>query len=162
MLTITVGKTKEFDYNTVSEAVSSLSEGTALTCVKIYPGTYYEKIEIRRGNLIIEGCGDSPLDTVLTFDDCARAEMPDGTKRGTFRSYSVFIDASNVIVRNLTISNTSGDESKAWQAIALYADGDNLRFENVRLSSLQDTLFTGPLPPGLAVSRRKQEKMSLV
>lgn len=147
MLTITVGQTKEYDYNTVSEAVSSLPEGTASVCIKIYPGTYYEKLEIRRGNLTIEGCGDSPEDTELTFDDYARAEMPDGTRRGTFRSYSVFIDASNVTVRNLTISNTSGNESKAWQAIALYADGDNLRFENVRLLSLQDTLFTGPLPP---------------
>ena len=147
MVIITVGKTSEYDYNTVSDAVSSLPKGTASVCIKIFPGTYYEKIEIRRSNLIIEGCGEFPEDTVLSFDDYARAEMPDGSRRGTFRSYSVFIDASNVTVSNLTISNTSGDESKVWQAIALYADGDNLRFENVRLLSRQDTLFTGPLPP---------------
>ncbi len=147
MKEITIGKTSEYDFNTVNEAIASLPNSEEQIHIKIYPGKYYEKIEIKRGSLIIEGCGDDPKDVDLTFDDYARADMPDGSKRGTFRSYSVFIDASHITMKNLTISNTSGDESKAWQAIALYADGDDLNFENIRLLSRQDTLFTGPLPP---------------
>ena len=135
-------------FNSVSEALSALPENEEEQYIlKIAPGKYYEKLEIRRGNLIIEGCGASPEDTELTFDDCARKDHPDGNKYGTFRSYSVFIDAGNITVRNLTISNTSGPEDEAWQAIALYAEGNELRFENVRLCGHQDTLFTGPLPP---------------
>ncbi|MCR4617506.1 MAG: pectin methylesterase [Lachnospiraceae bacterium] len=135
------------DYATLTEAIASLPQNDEIYTIKIKPGSYYEKIELRRGNLVIEGMGNFPSEVELTYDDCARQDMPDGTKRGTFRSYSFFIDADNVTLRNLTISNTSGPESEAWQAIALYADGDNLTFENIRLIGHQDTLFTGPLPP---------------
>ena len=135
-------------FGTISEALSALPPESCETAhILISPGCYHEKLEIKRDNLIIEGTGSFSSDTEITFDDCARDDMPDGTKRGTFRSYSVFIDAKNVTVKNLTISNLSGPENKAWQAIALYADGDGLFFENVRLISHQDTLFTGPLPP---------------
>jgi pectinesterase len=136
------------EYISLTEAIASLSsdESEHIT-IKIAPGEYYEKIELRRGNVTIEGTGSEAKDTLLFYDDCARQDMPDGSKRGTFRSYSFFIDASNVTIKNLTIANTSGSEDKAWQAIALYADGDNLKFENVRLLGHQDTLFTGPLPP---------------
>ena len=135
-------------YISLTEAISSLptNESEHIT-IKIAPGEYYEKIELKRGNVTIEGMGGASEETVLFYDDCARQDMPDGSKRGTFRSYSFFIDASNITIRNLTIENTSGSEDKAWQAIALYADGDNLKFENVRLLGHQDTLFTGPLPP---------------
>ncbi len=136
------------EYISLTEAIASLSsdESEHIT-IKIAPGEYYEKIELRRGNVTIEGTGSEAKDTLLFYDDCARQDMPDGSKRGTFRSYSFFIDASNVTIKNLTIANTSGTEDKAWQAIALYADGDDLLFENVRLLGHQDTLFTGPLPP---------------
>ena len=73
--------------------------------------------------------------------------MPDGMKRGTFLSYSVFIDTHDITMKNLTIENASGDSATHGQAIALYADGDRLFFDNIRLLGHQDTLFTGPLPP---------------
>ncbi len=153
MIEITVDKNRKDDINervfsTLTGALDSLPENAEETIrITVRPGSYKEKIEIKHDNLIIEGSGYLSSDTEITFDNCARDDMPDGSKRGTFRSYSVFIDADNIIVRNLTISNLSGPENKAWQAIALYADGDDLLFENVRLISHQDTLFTGPLPP---------------
>jgi pectinesterase len=73
--------------------------------------------------------------------------MPDGKKRGTFRSYSVFIDAHDVTLRNLTVENASGASVTHGQAIALYADGDRIFVDSCRLLGHQDTLFTGPLPP---------------
>lgn len=140
---------KASEYTSITDVLKIVNNDTSSDQITILigPGTYYEKVEITRGNLIIKGTGDSPSDTIITFDDCATAIMPDGSKRGTFRSYSMLIDAGNITVSNLTISNTSGDEHIAGQAIALYADGDNLIFDNIRLESRQDTLFTGPLPP---------------
>ena len=139
---------KEDHFTSLSAAIKALpQDASEEAIIKTAPGEYYEKIELRRSNVTIEGTGSSANETVFYYDDCARQDMPDGSKRGTFRSYSFFIDASNVTVKNLTIANSSGTEDKAWQAIALYADGDDLYFENVRLLGRQDTLFTGPLPP---------------
>lgn len=144
-----VSKTTADDsFSSVSEALNSpLAQGTEALTIYIAPGNYKEKLEITRSNLTLIGQGDLPSDVILTYDDYAFAQMPDGSKRGTFRSYSVFLDASNVTVKNLTIENNSGDENTHGQAIALYAEGDSLFFENVRLLGRQDTLFTGPLPP---------------
>ena len=150
MTEIYVDKNAEKDtgFTTLTEAIQALpSDEHEPVLIRIAPGEYYEKIELRRDNVTIEGTGNSADQTVLYYDDCARQDMPDGSKRGTFRSYSFFIDAGNITVKNLTIANTSGTEDKAWQAIALYADGNDLTFENVRLIGHQDTLFTGPLPP---------------
>jgi pectinesterase len=135
-------------FGAVTEALVAAGEtGDTPVEIRIAPGIYHEKIEIRRGNLALIGEGHAPSDVVLSYDDFAFDEMPDGSRRGTFRSYSVFLDASDVRVSNLSIENVSGDERTHGQAIALYAEGDRLYFENVRLLSRQDTLFTGPLPP---------------
>jgi pectinesterase len=134
------------DSGTASRSTAR-QDGNCPVTIRIAPGFYHEKIEIRRSNLTLIGEGASPSDVVLSYDDFAFDRMPDGTKRGTFRSYSMFIDASDVRVQNLTIENCSGDERSHGQAIALYSEGDRLSFEKVRLLGRQDTLFTGPLPP---------------
>lgn len=136
-------------YPTISDALCEIEKlpSEEPVTLEIEPGIYHEKLEIRRSNLTILGTGTIAADVVLTYDDFAFDSMPDGTKRGTFRSYSVLLDADRVTVKNLTIENASGDENTHGQAIALYAEGDMLEFENVRLLGRQDTLFTGPLPP---------------
>lgn len=115
--------------------------------VTIYlaPGTYYEKLTINKPYLHF--VGEDARTTVIAYDDYAKFLMPDGVKRGTFRSYTVFIDTHDVTMENITVSNLAVPRSKAGQAIALYADGDNLTFIGCRLTGYQDTLFTGPLPP---------------
>lgn len=149
MNTICVSKNnKSGHFSTITEAVSSIpADNTDFVTVYIEPGVYREKLTIDRPFLIFAGTGNSNTDTVITYDDFAFDFMPDGMKRGTFRSYSVFIDTHDVTMRNLTIENASGDSSTHGQALALYADGDRLVFDNVRLLGHQDTLFTGPLPP---------------
>lgn len=135
-------------FTSVTEALASLPESDKETIhIQLFPGIYHEKVHICHNNLLLEGMGDSAEDTIITFDDYAFDVLEDGSKRGTFRSYSVLIDANDITVRNLTIANESSDETTDGQAIALYADGNNLHFEHVRLVSRQDTLFTGPLPP---------------
>ena len=70
--------------------------------------------------------------------------LDDGIKRGTFRSYTLFIDADDVTLENVKVINDSGYDN--GQAIALMIDGDRFKAQNCEISSYQDTLFLDPLP----------------
>ena len=98
-----------------------------------------EQIHITESNLTIEN-------KTFTGSNYAKEEMPDGSKRGTFRSYSVLVDGDNVTFRNCVFENTAGRGCDVGQAIALYIDGDGIVLENCTLRGHQDTLFLAPLP----------------
>lgn len=135
-------------YPTISAALDAIPmDSNEPTCICLTPGIYHEKLTIDKPYVTLRGTGKSNKDVVLTYDDYALAPMADIGKLGTFRSYSVFIDAHDVTLQNLTIENASGDSLTHGQAIALYADGDRLVIDSCRLIGHQDTLFTGPLPP---------------
>lgn len=116
-----------------------------ITPVTIYigPGTYREQLLITRPKVTFIGAGES---TVLVYGLGAFEEMPDGGKRGTFRTASVRIDAPDFTARNLTFQNDAGFGHTVGQALALYVDADRCFFENCRFLGSQDTLFTAPLP----------------
>ena len=113
--------------------------------IHISPGSYHEKLEIRQKGLVLEG--EDAKSTIITYDDYANDIMPDGEKRGTFRSYTMLIDAPGVRLMNLTIENAAGPRPGSGQSVALYAEGEGITLRNCRLLGDQDTLFTGPLPP---------------
>lgn len=97
------------------------------------------QIHISESNLVIEN-------KTFTGSHYAKETMPDGSKRGTFRSYSVLVDGDNVTFRNCVFENTAGRGCDVGQAIALYIDGDGIALENCTLRGHQDTLFLAPLP----------------
>ena len=133
-------------YPTITDALNAIPAScTEPVEIQVGPGVYTEKVTIAHPNVSIKGTHRE--ECILTYGDYAFALMPDGSKRGTFRSYTCFVDADHVTLENLTIRNSSAPRSKVGQAIALYADGDHLTLRNCRLESFQDTLFTGPLPP---------------
>lgn len=133
-------------YTTISQALDAAKaySGQPVT-IFISPGRYYEKLEITQPYLTLKGA--SSENTIITYNHSAKEIMPDGKKRGTFRTYTMFVDAKNVTLSNLTIENTAGPGKTAGQAIALYAEGEGITVESCRLLGHQDTLFTGPLPP---------------
>ena len=134
-------------FSSINDAINSIpKDNQTPVVIVISPGIYREKVTIDRSFLSIEGSGESNKDTVITYDDYANFIMEDGAKRGTFRSYTAFIDANDVTLKNLTIENASGDSVTHGQAIALYADGDRLVIDSCNIIGHQDTLFTGPLP----------------
>lgn len=133
-------------FSSVSDALSSLDNGEEPVCIHLAPGVYRERVSLERSHVILKGEGDHPSDTVITADARAVEILPDGEKRGTFRTQTFFLHASDVKLSNLTIENSAGPGKEAGQCIALYADGDRLKFDRVRLIGQQDTLFTGPLP----------------
>lgn len=112
--------------------------------IRIGKGIYKEKIEIRQNQLTLSG--ESEESVILTYDDFGNDTMPDGERRGTFRSYSVLVDANDFTARNITFENSAGAGTVAGQALALYVDGDRIMFDHCRMTGSQDTLFTGPLP----------------
>lgn len=147
---ITVAKDGSGDFYKVQDAVNRaeyLSKNDpeyAGETIIIRKGIYQEHVEIRVPKLSL--VGEDAAETVIADSRYAHMPMPDIGKRGTFRSYTMLIDADQVQLGNLTVANTSGAGPRIGQAVALYADGDNLIFESVRLLGWQDTLFTGPLP----------------
>lgn len=134
------------DFVSIADALSSIPHGyTGESLLHIHRGVYRERVTITHPNITL--VGDSCQDTVLTYDLSANMTMKDNTRRGTFRTYSCFIDTHDVTFKNLSVANTAGPGPVCGQAIALYGDGDRLMFDNCRFLGGQDTLFTGPLPP---------------
>ena len=146
-------------FDTVSQALASLppveTAPQSFPCAQEYnitpvmihiaPGFYEEQIVVERP--YVSFLGEDAASTVLSYHLGASEIMEDGSKRGTFRTASVRISAHDFTAKNITIQNNAGFGHTVGQAIALYADGDRLLFEDCRLLSSQDTLFTAPLPP---------------
>lgn len=149
-------------FATVSEALASLpatdfapqefpaptEENITPVTIHIAPGIYEEQLVIERPHVTL--LGETAASTILTYHLGAFEEMPDGSKRGTFRTASVRIHTHDFTAKNITFQNTAGYGHTVGQALAVYADGDRLVFEDCRLISSQDTLFTAPLPPTAA------------
>ena len=116
--------------------------------ILVYPGHYKEQVTVRVPGVLIEGAVPEDVrETVITYGLGAKEILADGKKRGTFRTYTFFVDAPDVTLRNLTIENSAGPGTEAGQALALYADGERMVVDSCRLLGWQDTLFTAPLPP---------------
>ncbi len=140
-------------YHSISKALEAIDEscpndGRPVT-IHIEPGEYRERVEIHRPYVTLVG---ETADSVRIVGSLG-AKMPSGDgsgidgKLGTFRTYTVLVDADDVRLENLTIVNDAGDGREVGQAIALYADGDRLVVDACCITGRQDTLFLGPLPP---------------
>ncbi len=144
---IKVEKDGAGDFSTLTEAFAYAETLAAEQPVEIMvaAGIYNEKLSLEKDNVTLIGAGAE--ETVITYDDYALFLMEDGIKRGTFRSYTMYVHGDRFTARNLTIANTAGFGAKTGQAVALYADGARMKFEKCRFLGRQDTLFTAPLPP---------------
>ena len=124
--------------------------------IYIKKGTYKEKVIIPQWLTNIELCGEDRDQTVITYDDHANiimdarfwpAEtseqlmaMGNRAKLGTFRSFTVRVDANDITFKNLTIENNA---ARLGQAVAIHTQGDRLTFVNCRFLGHQDTVYTG-------------------
>lgn len=130
-------------FTTITSAIAAVpKDNSQEVIINIPDGEYHEVVIIDKPNVTLIGAQN----TTITFNNHAQQIMKDGSKRGTFRSYTVLVDAINVKLINLTIENSSGNGDIVGQAIALYAEKDGLVVSNCKIIGHQDTLFTGPLP----------------
>lgn len=140
MLELTVGHCGE-DYYTIQEALDAVPYETEAK-ITIKKGVYEEKLFADKRKLTVTGEGK----VVIRWADSARTIMPDGLKRGTFRSYTAFFSGHELHLENLRFENNAGRGCDAGQALALYLDAQKAFLENVELYGHQDTLFLAPLP----------------
>jgi len=130
---------------TVTQALDAAKEYDGKNVViHISEGVYHERIVVNQHHISL--IGEDENNTKITYSDAAHDKMPEGGERGTFRTQSVMIDADDFYAGHISFLNEAGQGYDAGQAIAVYADGDRLIFENCRFEGYQDTLFTAPLP----------------
>lgn len=158
---IEVAQSESNKIQTINEAlkVAKQYEGKKVT-IQIGKGIYKEKLEIKQRNLIFQG--DTGDEVIITYDDYAKFIMPNGEKRGTFRTYSVLIDTDDFIARNIIFQNSAGPGMEVGQALALYIDGDRVTFEQCKMLGSQDTIFTAPMPSMNRIDGKFQEDKELV
>jgi len=109
--------------------------------IYIKKGIYKEKLIIPQWVQNIELCGESRDETIITYDDHANILYPEtGKGMGTFRTFTVKVEANHITFKNLTIENNA---ARLGQAVALHTQGDCLKFINCRFLGHQDTIYTG-------------------
>lgn len=134
--TIVVSRDGTGDFRTLQEAIESPRAFMDFTVtVYIKNGIYKEKVIIPSWLEHIDIVGEDRDKTIITYDDHANIN-----KMGTFRTYTVKVEGSNITFRNLTIENNA---AQLGQAVALHTEGDCLRFINCRILGNQDTIYTG-------------------
>lgn len=146
--TIVVARDGTGEFRTVSEAIEVCRAFMDYhKVIYIKKGTYKEKLIIPQWLQNIELCGEDRDETIITYDDHANIYYGEGLmvmgermKLGTFRTYTLRIDANDITLKNLTIENNA---ARLGQAVALHTQGDRLVFVNCRFLGNQDTVYTG-------------------
>lgn len=134
--TLVVSRDGTGDFRTLQEAVESARAFMDYT-VTIYVknGVYKEKVIVPSWVENIDIIGEDRDKTIITYDDHANIN-----KMGTFRTYTVKVEGSDITFKNLTIENNA---AQLGQAVALHTEGDRLKFINCRIWGNQDTIYTG-------------------
>lgn len=134
---IVVAKDGSGDYLSVQDAINnSKSFPYDRITIFIKNGVYYEKVKIHEWNSNILLIGESKENTIITFDDYFN-KINLG-RNSTFYTYTVLVEANNIVIKNLTIENASGD---VGQAVALSVFSDEIAIINCKLLGHQDTLY---------------------
>ena len=134
--TIVVSRDGTGNFRTLQEAIESARAFMDYT-VTIYVrnGVYKEKVIVPSWVENIDIIGEDRDKTIITYDDHANIN-----KMGTFRTYTVKVEGSDITFKNLTIENNA---AQLGQAVALHTEGDRLKFTNCRILGNQDTIYTG-------------------
>lgn len=134
--TIVVSRDGTGNFRTLQEAIESARAFVDYT-VTIYVknGVYKEKVIVPSWVENIDIIGEDRDKTIITYDDHANIN-----KMGTFRTYTVKVEGSDITFKNLTIENNA---AQLGQAVALHTEGDRLKFINCRILGNQDTIYTG-------------------
>ena len=134
--TIVVSRDGTGNFRTLQEAIESARAFMDYT-VTIYVrnGVYKEKVIVPSWVENIDIIGEDRDKTIITYDDHANIN-----KMGTFRTYTVKVEGSDITFKNLTIENNA---AQLGQAVAFHTEGDRLKFINCRIFGNQDTIYTG-------------------
>jgi pectinesterase len=141
----TVAQDGSGNFKTIQEAVNSFRDHSQVrVTLYVKNGTYAEKLVIPSWKPNIHILGESKEGVIITGNDYSGKDYPGGKdwtgkdKYSTYTSYTVLVDAPDIILENLTIRNTAG---RVGQAVALHVEGDRFVCRNCALLGNQDTLY---------------------
>lgn len=127
-------------FKTVQEAINAVPDfRNKTTIIFIKKGKYKEKLVLAASKKNVKFVGEDLYKTILTYDDYNQKKNIFGEDKGTSGSSSFYIYGENFSAENLTFENSSGP---VGQAVAVWAGGDKLIFNNCRFLGFQDTLYT--------------------
>lgn len=135
-------------FATIAEAIAAASGAESRVVVLVRSGTYRETLSIGQPRLSLVGEveGDATA-VVIVYDNANPKPRGDGTTYGTAGSATVAVFAEHFRAKNLTIANdwiegsdNAENPSANQAALALWALGDHLVMQHVRLVGNQDTL----------------------
>lgn len=125
------------DFRTVQACFDALpSKPAGWRTVLIRPGTYREKVtlDVYKDQVKVVGEGD----VRIVWDDHAGRVTADGREMTTYDSYTLSVQADDVLLESLTVVNDAG---RVGQAVALETRGDRIHLRRCRLVGDQDTFF---------------------
>lgn len=126
------------DYTSVQAAFNGVPDNyTGPYTIFVKRGVYYEKLLLGANKINVILIGEDRESTILTYDDYA-GRVRDSVVITTSTSYSVAIDASDFVARNITFRNTS----MVAQAVALRVNGDRQAYYDCNILGYQDTYYT--------------------
>ena len=133
-VSFTVAQDGSGTFKTIQEAVNSFRDHMQVrVTLYVRNGVYAEKLVIPSWKPNIHIIGESKEGVIITGNDYSGKTYPGGKdwtgkdKYSTYTSYTVLVDAPDIILENLTIRNTAG---RVGQAVALHVDGDRFVCKN--------------------------------
>lgn len=144
-VSFTVAQDGSGTFKTIQEAVNAFRDHMQVrVTLYVKNGVYAEKLVIPSWKPNIHIIGESKEGVIITGNDYSGKAYPGGKdwtgkdKYSTYNSYTVLVDAPDIILENLTIRNTAG---RVGQAVALHVEGDRFVCKNCVLLGNQDTLY---------------------
>ena len=135
-------------FKTVTAALDAVQKKSPGTCVvRLASGVYREKIVVSTACRGLKIVAEERGKAVISWDDYAAKSGPGGAELGTFRSYTMCVDADDFEMDGVTVVNTASDADVeaggrgVGQAVALHVSGDRCLFRNCTIKSYQDTLY---------------------
>jgi polygalacturonase len=135
------------DYYSIQRAIDVAPPSGAV--ISIAPGTYRERLVIRKPHIFLRSAEPDASKTVIVSDESS------GRAGSTFKTATVEVIGSDFHAENLTFFNdynrTHEQKPQGSQALALSVWGDRAVFRNMRFIGDQDTVYAGSSdcsPPG--------------
>ncbi|MBV6427400.1 MAG: Pectinesterase A [Haliscomenobacter sp.] len=134
---ITVAQDGSGDFTTIQAAIDeSKSFPDVRITIHIKPGVYREKVKVHAWNNRLTLRGESPLTTIIRWDDHFNA-IARG-RNSTFFTATLLVQGDDFRAEHLTIENAAGP---VGQAVAVGVEADRAVFVTCRMIGNQDTLY---------------------
>ena len=141
---VTVAKDGSGNFTTIQAAVDAAPTG-ATTAYTIYikNGKYKEVVTIPATKPFLQLIGESVSGVIITYDNYSGKPIPGGggANYGTNNCATLFVNANDCGVFNLTVENAQGYVNDGPQSVAMYVSGDRCVFKTCRFISGQDTIW---------------------